>query len=45
MNEKEIVLKTGWYLVVDGFNTYEVRRSSKRVRGISEGDMLRSAAK
>lgn len=41
MNENEIVLKTGWYPVVDGFNTYEIRASlPKGFVGITEGDRV-----
>lgn len=41
INEKEIVLKTGWYPVVDGFNTYEVRATfPKGFIAISEGESV-----
>jgi|GEM_PF-715959 len=41
INEKEIVLKTNWYPVVDGFNTYEVRAIlPKGFVAISEGDSV-----
>lgn len=41
INENDIVLKTNWYPVVDGFNTYEVRASlPKGFIAISEGDYV-----
>ena len=41
LNDQEIVLKTGWYPVVDGFSTYEVRAVlPKGFVAISEGDHI-----
>lgn len=41
LNDQEIVLKTGWYPVVDGFNTYEVHAMlPKGFVAISEGDTV-----
>jgi len=43
LNDQEIVLKTGWYTVVDGFNTYEVRAVlPKGFVAISEGDIVKT---
>jgi len=41
INPNEIVLKTGWYPVVDGFNTYELRVTlPKGFIALSEGESI-----
>jgi len=43
LNDNEIVLKTNWYPVVDGFNTYEVHATfPKGFVAISEGDIAKT---